>query len=138
MYHFSLEMEGMEGIHLLRVECSILVGKVRRARNKQTTYFITKRSNSCQEIVSKTYHVWIKTGILKQFEIHIHTITKIIKWWEKTFNNPSNIFHESNFHPKLLQVNNHIHPLENLRNNMYHLLILRTLQTYTKRFKIRK
>lgn len=57
MFHFCLEMEEMEGIHLLRVECSILVGKVKRARNKQTIYFITKQSNSCPEIVFKTYHV---------------------------------------------------------------------------------
>ena len=138
MSHFCLEMEGMEGIHLLRVECSILVIKVRTdkvilARNKQTIYFITKQSNSCPGIVLKTYHVWIKSGILKQPEINI--IIAIIKS-TKTIKNP---FNESNFQAKLLQVIIHIHALEiRVALNTYHLLILQTLQTYTKKFKIRK
>lgn len=57
MFHSSLEMEGMEEIHLLRVKYSILVGKVRQAHNKPTTSFTIKRSNSCQGTVFRTFHV---------------------------------------------------------------------------------
>ena len=133
MFHSSLEMEGMEEIHLLRVKYSILVGKVRQAHNKPTTSFTIKRSNSCQGTVFRTFHVWINSGIQTQLEIQTSTITKS----EMTFNNHFSIFHESSFRLRLLQVNFHIHALENLRN-MYLLLILQTSKICTKTFKTRK
>ena len=133
MYLFSLEMAGMEEIHLLRVKYSILVGKVRRAHNKPTTSFTIKQSNLCQGTAFRTFHVWINSGIQTQPEIQINKITKS----KITFNNHSSVIQESSFRLKLLQVNFQLHVLENLLN-MFHLLILQTSKTCTITFKIRK